>query len=70
MDTFDLMKEYNYDRLDPLAGLYDRGTELIGEGEVGIWFMGNWAWPQINDFDKLMVNMVSCRYLSATILQT
>ena len=52
MDTFDLMKEYNYDRLDPLAGLYDRGTELIGEGEVGIWFMGNWAWPQINDFDK------------------
>ncbi|NLL48776.1 MAG: carbohydrate ABC transporter substrate-binding protein [Firmicutes bacterium] len=51
MDTFDLMKEYNYDRLDPLAGLYDRGTELIGQGEVGIWFMGNWAWPQINDFD-------------------
>ncbi len=51
LDTFDLMKEYNYDRLDPLAGTYDRGTEFIGEGEVGIWFMGNWAWPQIADFD-------------------
>lgn len=51
LDTFDLMKEYNYDRLDPLASTYDRGTEFIGEGEVGIWFMGNWAWPQIADFD-------------------
>lgn len=51
LDTFDLMKEYNYDRLDPLASTYDRGTELIGEGEVGIWFMGNWAWPEIADFD-------------------
>lgn len=51
LDTFDLMKEYNYDRIDPLAGTYDRGTEFIGEGEVGIWFMGNWAWPQIADFD-------------------
>lgn len=51
LDAFDLMKEYNHDRLDPLASTYDRGTELIGEGEVGIWFMGNWAWPQIAEFD-------------------
>lgn len=52
LDTFDLMKEYNSDRLDPLASTYDRGSESVGEGEVGIWFMGNWAWPQISDFDK------------------
>lgn len=51
LDTFDLMKEYNYDKLDPLASTYDRGTELIGEGEVGVWFQGNWAWPGISDFD-------------------
>ena len=51
MDAFDLMKEYNYDHLDPLASTYDRGTEFIGEGEVGFWFMGNWAWPEISDFD-------------------
>lgn len=51
LDTFDLMKEYNYDRLDPLASTYDRGTQLIGEGEVGVWFQGNWAWPGIADFD-------------------
>lgn len=34
-----------------LASTYDRGTELIGTGEVGIWFQGNWTWPQIADFD-------------------
>ena len=51
LNTFDLMKEYNYDKLDPLASTYDRGTELIGEGRVGIWFQGNWTWPQIADFD-------------------
>lgn len=53
LDTFEVMKEYNYDRMDPLAGTYDRGTELLGEGEVGFWFMGNWAWPGINDFDTV-----------------
>lgn len=53
IDTFDLMKKYNYDRLDPLAGTYDQGTEYIGEGEVGLWFMGNWAWPGISDFDTV-----------------
>lgn len=50
LDTFDLMKEFNHDRLDPLASTYDRGSEFIGEGEVGIWFMGNWAWPEISEF--------------------
>lgn len=50
LDTFDLMKEYNYDRMDPLASTYDRGTELIGTGEVAVWFQGNWTWPQIKDF--------------------
>ena len=51
MDTFDIMKEYNYDGMDPLASTYDRGTELIGSGEVGVWFQGNWTWPEIAEFD-------------------
>ena len=51
MNTFDVMKKYNIDKHDPLSGTYDRGPELLGQGEVGIWFMGNWAWPNINDFD-------------------
>ncbi|SHF29653.1 carbohydrate ABC transporter substrate-binding protein, CUT1 family [Caldanaerobius fijiensis DSM 17918] len=51
MDTFDMMKKYNIDKNDPLSPTYDRGPELIGKGEVGFWFMGNWAWPQIKTFD-------------------
>ncbi|MBE0336649.1 extracellular solute-binding protein [Paenibacillus sp. 23TSA30-6] len=51
MDTFDVMMKYNIDQASPLAGAYERGPELLGKGEVGIWFMGNWAWPQISSFD-------------------
>ncbi|MDY8023692.1 ABC transporter substrate-binding protein [Paenibacillus polymyxa] len=53
MDTFDVMMKYNIDQASPLAGAYERGPELLGKGEVGIWFMGNWAWPQINSFDTV-----------------
>ena len=51
MDTFDLMKNYNIDKASPLSGTYERGPEVLGKGEVGIWFQGNWAWPQIHSFD-------------------
>jgi len=51
MDTFDLMKENNLDKDDPLSGTYERGPEVLGQGQVGFWFMGNWAWPQISSFD-------------------
>ncbi|GAB1158862.1 ABC transporter substrate-binding protein [Paenibacillus illinoisensis] len=51
MDTFDLMKTNNIDKASPLSGTYERGPEVLGKGEVGIWFQGNWAWPQIHSFD-------------------
>ena len=51
MDTFDIMKEHNIDKASPLAGTYEKGPEVLGKGEVGIWFQGNWAWPQISSFD-------------------
>ncbi|AZO93617.1 ABC transporter substrate-binding protein [Halocella sp. SP3-1] len=51
METFDVMKKYNIDKNDPLSGTYDRGAELLGLGKVAIWFMGNWAWPSLNEFD-------------------
>ena len=50
LDTFDVMKNTMLIR-DPLSGTHDRGSELLGLGEVGLWFMGNWAWPNIKDFD-------------------
>ncbi|WP_461206811.1 ABC transporter substrate-binding protein [Clostridium sp. DL1XJH146] len=52
MDTFDILKEYNIDMNDPLAGTYDRGAEVVAKGEAGFWFMGNWAWPQIDEFNE------------------
>lgn len=51
LDTFDLMAKYNIDKESPLSGTYERGPEVLGKGEVGIWFQGNWAWPQISSFD-------------------
>lgn len=51
MDTFDLMKTHNIDKASPLSGTYERGPEVLGKGEVGLWFQGNWAWPQIHSFD-------------------
>jgi raffinose/stachyose/melibiose transport system substrate-binding protein len=51
IDTFDLMKNYNLDKEDPLSGTYERGPEVLGKGEVGFWFMGNWAWGLIDSFD-------------------
>lgn len=51
VDTFDILKSYNIDKADPLAPAYEKGPELIAKGQVGFWYMGNWAWPQIKQFD-------------------
>ncbi|MFZ5969766.1 MAG: ABC transporter substrate-binding protein [Bacillota bacterium] len=51
IDTFDVMKKYNLDKNDPLSGTYEKGPEVLGKGTVGFWFMGNWAWPNIQSFD-------------------
>lgn len=51
VDTFDILKSYNSAKADPLSVTYEKGPEVLGKGEVGFWYMGNWAWPQINEFD-------------------
>lgn len=51
LETFDLLRDYNSGKADPMAVTYEKGPELLGKGEVGFWFMGNWAWPQIAAFD-------------------
>ena len=53
VDTFDVLIEYNSAKSDPLAVTYEKGPEVLGKAEVGFWFMGNWAWPQINEFDTV-----------------
>ncbi|WP_376745651.1 ABC transporter substrate-binding protein [Paenibacillus sedimenti] len=51
MNTFDVMTKYNLDKASPLTGVYERGPEVLGKGQAGIWFMGNWAWPNIKGSD-------------------
>jgi len=51
LDSFDLLIDNNWAINDPLSITYEKGPELLGKSEVGFWFMGNWAWPQINEFD-------------------
>ncbi|MFA9398251.1 MAG: ABC transporter substrate-binding protein [Clostridiaceae bacterium] len=51
MDTFDMFKANNIDKDDPMSGTYDEAPEVLGKGEVGFWFMGNWAWSPISEFD-------------------
>lgn len=49
LDTFDMLRKYNYLKNSPLAGTYEQGPQLLANGKVAFWFMGNWAWPQIKD---------------------
>jgi raffinose/stachyose/melibiose transport system substrate-binding protein len=49
VDTFDLMKKYNSAKKSPLSPQYDDGPLALGSGEIGLWFMGNWAYPQLKE---------------------
>ncbi len=51
LDTVDLMLEYNSDKAAPLAPLYDDGPLKLADGKVGMWFMGNWSYPQLAEID-------------------
>ena len=51
MTTFDVLKANNIDKASPLAGTYEKAPEYLGTGKAAFWFMGNWAWPQIKEFD-------------------
>ncbi|MCD2348962.1 ABC transporter substrate-binding protein [Clostridium guangxiense] len=50
LGTLDVLKKYNIDKSDALAATYEKDQQYIGEGKVGFWFMGNWAWPQVKQF--------------------
>lgn len=49
LDTFDLMKEYNASAKSPLSADYDSATLALANGDIGLWFMGNWAMPQLKE---------------------
>ena len=43
IDTFDIMKKYNMYSDSPLTPSYEKCAEVMASGEVGFWYMGNWA---------------------------
>jgi len=43
LDTFDVLKEYNMAKNDPLACGYEESLGAVARGEAGITFNGNWA---------------------------
>ena len=49
LDTLDLLKQYNQNKESPLSPTYDDGTLALSSGKSGMWFMGNWAFPQLNE---------------------
>lgn len=51
LDTFDMLRRYNYLKNSPLAGTYEQGAQLLAQGKVAFWFMGNWAWPLIEEIN-------------------
>jgi raffinose/stachyose/melibiose transport system substrate-binding protein len=52
MDTFDLIAKYNYNKADPLVGNVNLDAEAFATGQVGTWFMGDWAWTYIKDIEN------------------
>lgn len=49
MDTIDLFLANNQLADSPLAAEYDDGVTALANGDVGFWFMGNWALPNLSE---------------------
>ena len=56
MDTFDLIAEHNYNKNDPLVGNVNLDAEALVNGEVGTWFMGDWAWTYLEILENVSDN--------------
>lgn len=53
MDTFDLLKQYNYNSADPLVGDYNADVQAFAEGKCATFFMGDWAWTSMTSLENI-----------------
>lgn len=53
MDTFDLLKEHNYNKADPLVGDYNADALAFGEGKCATFFMGDWLWTVMTTLENV-----------------
>ncbi|GGF70461.1 ABC transporter substrate-binding protein [Paenibacillus albidus] len=51
MDTFDLLKEYNARKSDPLVADYNRDSADFAKGNTAFYFMGDWSWAVIGTLE-------------------
>lgn len=49
MDTLDAMLEFNQLKGSPLDSDFDPAVAALASGEIGLWFMGNWAVPPLTE---------------------
>ena len=51
MDTFDVLKEYNYAKSSPLAAEREVSEQKLAKGDIAFMFGGNWDWSLIKDYN-------------------
>lgn len=49
LDMFDVLREYNVAKADPLGADYDEMAIDLADGKTAFWFNGNWAWPNLEE---------------------
>lgn len=53
MDVFDILKERNINKADPLADTQEGDLELLAHGKVATMFQGDWNWLAIRNFENI-----------------
>ena len=51
MDTFDVLKAYNWMKAAPLSAVREDTEMNLAQGNIAFKFGGNWDWSDIKDFD-------------------
>ncbi|MDO4976077.1 MAG: ABC transporter substrate-binding protein [Eubacteriales bacterium] len=51
MDTFDVLKEYNYAKGSEISAERETSEQKLAMGEIAFMFGGNWDWSLLKDFD-------------------
>ena len=51
MDTFDVLKAYNYAGDSPVAAEREVSEQKLAEGEIAFMFGGNWDWALVQEYD-------------------
>ena len=51
MDTFDVLKAYNWMKQAPLSAVREDTEMNLAQGKIAFKFGGNWDWSDIKDFD-------------------